>query len=111
MEQYERAIQLAGASMQGVSAGLANALVVAGRTDEARAMLAELSRRRTERYVSAWALASIHAGLGEKEEALHWLDRAFEERDSSLVWLKVHPRFDALRGEPRFEALLERMRF
>jgi len=61
--------------------------------------------------VSAWALASIHAGLGEKEEALHWLDRAFEERDSSLVWLKVHPRFDALRGEPRFEALLERMRF
>jgi TolB-like protein/Tfp pilus assembly protein PilF len=111
MEQYERAIQLAGASMQGVSAGLANALVVAGRTDEARAMLAELSRRRTERYVSAWALASIHAGLGEKEDALHWLDRAFEERDSSLVWLKVHPRFDALRGEPRFEALLERMRF
>ena len=109
MEQYQRAIQLAGTSMQGVTAGLANALVVAGRTDEARAMLAELSRRRAERYVSPWALASIHAGLGEREEALDWLERAFDERDSSLVWLKVHPRFDLLRGEPRFEALVERM--
>src|SRR6185369_4914442 len=106
---YQRAIQLAGGSMKGVSAGLANALVVAGRTDEARAMLAELSRRREERYVSPWALASIHAGLGEGDEALHWLERAFDERDSSLVWLKVHPRFDQLRGEPRFEALLARL--
>ena len=111
MEQYQRAIQLAGASMQGASAGLANALVVAGRTDEARATLAELSRRRAERYVSPWALASIHAGLGEREEALHWLERAFDEHDSSLVWLKVHPRFDSLRGVPRFEALLARLKF
>jgi eukaryotic-like serine/threonine-protein kinase len=109
VEQYQRAIQLAGASMQGVSAGLANALVIGGRTDEARAMLAELSLRRKERYVSPWALASIHAGLGEKDEALLWLERAFDERDSSLVWLKVHPRFDILRGEPRFQALLARL--
>jgi serine/threonine-protein kinase len=110
VEQYQRAIQLAGTSMQGASAGLANALVVAGRGDEARAMLTELSRRRMERYVSPWALASIHAGLGETGEAFDWLERAFDEHDSSLVWLKVHPRFDALRGEPRFESLLARLR-
>ena len=111
VEQYQRAIQLAGMSMQGVSAGLANAFVLAGRTDEARAMLAELSRQRAERYVSPWALASIYAGLGESEEALQWLERAFDEHDSSLVWLKVHPRFDLLRGEPRFEELLARLKF
>ena len=74
-------------------------------------MLAELSGRRAERYVSPWALASIHAGLGQREEAIEWLERAFDEHDSSLVWLKVHPRFDALRGEPRFEALLARLKF
>ena len=92
------------------SAGLANALAVAGRTAEAREMLAGLSRRRAESYVSPWALASIHARLGEKDEALDWLERAFEEHDSTLVWLKVHPRFDALRGEPRFESLIARLK-
>jgi TolB-like protein/Tfp pilus assembly protein PilF len=110
VEQYERVIRLIGTSMADPSAGLANALAVAGRSGEARAMLAELSRRRAERYVSPWALASIHVGLGETGEALDWLERAFEERDPALVWLKVHPRFDALRAEPRFEALLARLR-
>ena len=110
VEQYERTIRLAGKSMADPSSGLANALVVAGRADEARTMLAELSRRRAERYVSPWALASIHAGLGEKAEALDWLERAFEEHDPALVWLKVHPRFDSLHGDPRFESLLARLR-
>jgi eukaryotic-like serine/threonine-protein kinase len=110
IKEYEHAIRLAGASLADASAGVANALAVAGRVNEARAMLAELSQRRAERYVSAWALASIHARLGEKVEALDWLERAFDEHDSTLVWLKVHPRFDALRSEPRFEALLARMR-
>jgi hypothetical protein len=92
------------------SAGLANALAVAGRAGEARDMLAALSTQRETRYVSPWALASIHARLGEKEETLGWLERAFEEHDSTLVWLKVHPRFDALHAEPRFQALLSKMR-
>jgi serine/threonine-protein kinase len=92
------------------SAGLANVLAVSGRVGEAREILATLARRRAESYVSPWALASIHARLGETEEALDWLERAYEEHDSALVWLKVHPRFDALRNEPRFEALLARLR-
>jgi predicted Zn-dependent protease len=92
------------------SAGLANVLAVSGRVGEAREMLAALSRRRSESYVSPWALASIHARLGETAEALDWLERAYEEHDSTLVWLKVHPRFDALRHEPRFEALIARLR-
>jgi len=110
VEQYERVLRQAGASMADPSSGLANALAVAGRTDEVRAMLAELSRRRAESYVSPWTLASIHAGLGDTGESLDWLERAFEERDPALAWLKVHPRFDALRAEPRFQALLARLR-
>jgi tetratricopeptide (TPR) repeat protein len=111
VQEYEHAIRLGGTSLADPSAGLANALAVAGRSGEARAMLAELSRRRAESYVSPWALASIHARLGETDEALDWLERAFQEHDSTLVWLKVHPRFDALHGEPRFESLLARLRF
>jgi predicted nucleic acid-binding protein len=91
------------------SAGLANVLAVAGREDEARAMLVALSEQRSERYVSPWALASINARLGEHSSALTWLERAYDEHDSTLVWLNVHPRFDALHGEPRFRALVARM--
>jgi hypothetical protein len=59
--------------------------------------------------VSPWGLASIYARLGEREPSLEWLERAFEEHDSTLVWLKVHPRFDALRAEARFIALVRKM--
>ena len=110
VEQYERVIRQAGMSMADPSAGLANVLAVSGRVGESREMLAALSRRRAESYVSPWTLASIHARLGETGEALDWLERAFEERDPALVWLKVHPRFDALRAEPRFQVLLARLR-
>ena len=109
VQEYEHALGLAGTPMTSHSAGLANALALSGRVGEAREMLAALSRRRAQSYVSPWALASIHARLGETEEALTWLERAYEEHDSTLVWLKVHPRFDALRSEPRFEALLARL--
>lgn len=109
LAEYERAIRVAGLSTPDPSAGLANALAVAGRRAEARAMLQELAGRRAERYVPPWSIASIHARLGEAPEAMTWLERAFDEHDSTLVWLKVHPRFDALRDEPRFRALVSRM--
>lgn len=47
---------------------------------------------------------------GDNERALLWLERAYEERDGTLVWNKVHPRLDGLRGEPRFRDLIARMR-
>ena len=108
---YERAIALAGGSMADPSVGLANASAAAGRRDEALAVLEELKRRRDRQYVSPWGLASIYARLGESGSALEWLERAYDEHDSTLVWLKVHPRFDALRSEPRFVALMRKMGF
>ena len=106
---YERAVALTGGSMADPSVGLANACAAAGRREEALAILDELKRRRGRQYVSPWGLASIYARLGEREAALEWLERAYDEHDSTLVWLKVHPRFDALRAEPRFVALLRKM--
>jgi len=57
------------------------------------------------------ALANIYIGLGEHEEALRWLEAAFEERDIFLVWLKEFWIYDSLRSDPRFQDILDRMDF
>jgi TolB-like protein/DNA-binding winged helix-turn-helix (wHTH) protein/Tfp pilus assembly protein PilF len=83
----------------------------AGRRDDALRILSELERRAKTGYVPATALAHAHLGLGEKEKALSFLERAYEDRDISLVWLKVNWRYDPLRSDPRFQDLLRRMNF
>ncbi|HET9794385.1 MAG TPA: protein kinase [Thermoanaerobaculia bacterium] len=109
IREYEAAIRLSGATAADASVGRANALAVAGNREEALAILDQLQRRRAERFTSPWGIASIYARLGEPEEALSWLELAYAEHDPPLVWLKVHPRFDALRSHPRFLAILRRM--
>ncbi len=59
--------------------------------------------------VSAAHRANMCAALGEREQALAWLERAYQERDDELVWIAVEPWYEPLRGEPRFTALLTRM--
>jgi len=84
----------------------------AGREPEARQVLATLRERREKGsgYVAPFLLAVLHEGLGEKEEALDWLEVAYEENDSFLVYVKhAYPRFDTLRDDPRFEALIGRL--
>jgi hypothetical protein len=68
--------------------------------------LEDLSRRR---YVSSYLTALIYTGLGEKDLALEWLEKAYEERSDLLVYLKVEPRLDSLRSDPHFNELLHRM--
>jgi hypothetical protein len=60
-------------------------------------------------YVPSSAVALVHTGMGNKAEALDWLERAYEEHDFSLVFLQVAPWFESLRGEARFEQLIRRM--
>jgi serine/threonine protein kinase/Tfp pilus assembly protein PilF len=109
IQEYRVAVRMVEGVDQDPSVGLANALAVAGREAEARAILSELEARRAEHYVSAWGLASIYSRLGDRESALAWLERAWDEHDSTLAWLKVHPRFDPLRREPRFEELMRKL--
>jgi eukaryotic-like serine/threonine-protein kinase len=93
-----------------VSPGLATLLAAAGRREEASVMVAQLIERARSAYVSHYGIASALAVAGENGRALDWLERAYEQRDGTLVWIKVHPRMDGLRAEPRFRELLAKMR-
>ena len=92
------------------TSGLAIMQWRAGQVDEARRTIAAVKEVAKERYIAPFGIASFHAVAGENAEALNWLERAYAERDGSMVFLRVHPRLDPLRGEPRFRALLAKMR-
>jgi tetratricopeptide (TPR) repeat protein len=81
------------------------------RPAEARAALDELHRLAGRTFVSPFLLAITHLSAGDRAGALEWLERGHEERDAYLVFLKASPWVDPLRSEPRFRALVQKMRF
>ena len=91
-----------------IQAELGRAYALWGKEAEARSILQALEKTSGERYVSACSFAKIHAGLGDRDRALMWLERANEERSTGTWWLNVAPAFDALRSDPKFEDLLRR---
>jgi serine/threonine-protein kinase len=86
-------------------------LAAGGMEREARQALAQLKRRREYEYISAVAIASVYAGLGDKEETLAWLEEGYKERSFQMQFLKVEPRWDFLRDDPRFVDLVQRIGF
>ena len=87
------------------------ALGLAGEKEEAQAILSRLKQRRTEAYYSAYLVAVVLVGLGEQDQAVEWLLKAFGDRDGMLPWVHEFPHFDPLRADPRFQALLRQMNF
>jgi len=90
---------------------LARAYAVFGRTADAKRVLDELRERAKQSYIPPYLFAVIHAALGEKEQALTALERAFAEHDIHMPWLKVDDAFDSLREEPHFQELFRRVGF
>jgi len=84
---------------------------VTGRTAEARRMLDELKELSARSFVAPKHLALVYAGLGEKDEMFTWLEKGYEDRDISMTFLKVEPRWDPYRDDPRFVDLLHRVGF
>jgi class 3 adenylate cyclase/TolB-like protein/Tfp pilus assembly protein PilF len=107
--EVEQAVASSGGSTISLAV-LAHALASAGRTADARRILADLLERARTRYLPSYWIALIFTGLGDADQAMLWLERAYEERSSWLVWVKVEPRYDSLRSDPRFASLLKRMR-
>ena len=87
---------------------LGHAYAVAGKKREARQVLAQLKIKFREDYIPPYYTALVYAGLGQKNEAFEWLEKAFEDRQWMMAFLKVDPRLDALRSDPRFADLLRR---
>jgi len=82
---------------------------MSGKRNEAKNVLDELLELSKQRYVSPFLIAWIYSGLGKKDQAFEWLDEAYEEHNSSLIFLKVDPMLDSLRSDPRFTVLLNKM--
>jgi TolB-like protein/Flp pilus assembly protein TadD len=81
-------------------------LARAGLTEAAREVLSTLEAVARERYVPPYALALVHAGLGQVDQTLVWLQRAYEARDVHLVFLPVDAKWDLIREDPRVQAIL-----
>jgi tetratricopeptide (TPR) repeat protein len=82
---------------------------LAGKHDEARKLLGQLEELSNRKYVPPFFFAAIYIGLGEKDGAFEWLEKAYQERHPHLVQLKVQPVYDPLRSDPRFADLMRRV--
>src|ERR1044072_428569 len=93
-----------------VLALLGNAYARSGNKTEALKILEQLKELSKQRYVNAYSFVVVYLGLGDKEESLRWLEQSYEDRAGSDVgWIRVDSLLNALRGDPRFEALAEKI--
>jgi len=107
--EFKRALELDNDNTE-IWSGLGHAYAVAGNKAETQKVLDHLNELSAHSYVSSYSFAVIYAGLGEKEQAFAWLERAFNERSYFMaVYLPTDARLDYLRSDARFSALLRRV--
>jgi len=92
-----------------ILADLIRSHAMAGNRAAAMKVLEELKSLMTRRYVSRHDLAIVYLALGDREQALDWLEKAYEDRNWYMPWINLEPRLDPLRSDPRFAGLVRRM--
>jgi tetratricopeptide (TPR) repeat protein len=92
-----------------VLAALGHAYAVAANRVEALRLLDELKSQSARRYVSPFYLALMYAGLGDREQAITWLNKSYDDRSNNTIFLNVVPQFDDMRSDPRFQNLSHRI--
>jgi serine/threonine-protein kinase len=107
---FKKAVTLRGTQWAAPMSGLGHVYAVSGNKSEARKVLDELQQVSGQEYVPATSSALVYAGLGEKDQAFAWLDKGYQERAFQMQWLKIEPRWDSLRSDPRFQDLIRGMR-
>jgi len=110
IEELQKALELSHSSPLTISA-LAHAEALSGNHPEANKLLVQLEGLSKKQYVSPFYVAIVYLGLGRNEVAMNWLEKAYTDRSNGLVFLKVEPELDALRSNPRFVALQNRLNF
>jgi len=83
----------------------------AGKREEAQAMLLKLKELAKTKYVDAYVVAIVYSGLGDRDEALRWLNRGIHERSAGLAFTAADPFYENVRGDPRYQAVIRRLGF
>jgi TolB-like protein/Tfp pilus assembly protein PilF len=109
IREFQHALELAGAADTDIQLDLGFAYAVSGRPNEARKILANLQQLHQQGIVPAASLAALYGALGEPNEAFVWLEKAYQERDPQLTYLKAGRRFEPLRKDPRFAQFVRRV--
>jgi TolB-like protein/Flp pilus assembly protein TadD len=109
IKSLRKAIALTSSS-HNTLASLGHALALAGKKTEATKILRRLQIAAKAEFVPAYYFALLYMGLGKKDDALDWLEKAYEERSPALTHIQMNPRFKALRGSPRYKRLMSRLR-
>jgi len=104
--ELRKAVQLSGGSPTCI-ASLARAYAASGKRSEAVKLLSDLKKHSIPSYSNASEISVIYAALGNKDQAMHWLEKGYEERFNPSVLLR--PGFDPLRSDPRFQDLVRRI--
>lgn len=105
----EEAVKTSGSNLF-VLLGHAQSLALAGRMEEAEGLVADIKTQSPERYVSFYQVALVYCRAGDKAKALDALEQALADREGWMVWLNVEPALDILRAEPRFIAIIEKVK-
>jgi tetratricopeptide (TPR) repeat protein len=92
-----------------ILACLGHAYAICGRTVEAKQVLSDLNNLSRQIYVDSYDIAVIYAGLRKVDQAFEWLEKAYRNKDTTMLLIRVDPRLDLLRSDPRFESLLTKM--
>jgi tetratricopeptide (TPR) repeat protein len=108
---YQKAVELSQGDSDTIAA-LAHAYATTGRKAEAQKILHKWLRQSETSYVSPYMIATVYAGLGGKDKAFEYLEKAYQERSPDLAYfLRADLRVDSLRSDPRFHDLMRRMNF
>jgi serine/threonine-protein kinase len=110
LESAAKAKQLTGGNGESIGT-LGYAAAKFGKRHRAHRALKELEARAGKGFVPAYAIAQIQLALGDRTKAMNLLEKAFEQREPLMVFIKVEPKWDALRSEPRFLQIMKRMKF
>jgi tetratricopeptide (TPR) repeat protein len=108
VREISKSVDLSNGSIEEM-AYLAYALGVVGEKEKAHRELSALQALAKQRIVSSYLFALIYTGLGNKDQAFHYLDKAYQERAANMIYIGVEPLFDILRSDLRFSVLLKNM--
>jgi tetratricopeptide (TPR) repeat protein len=110
IQEFQEALQLSGTDDTDLMLDLGFAYAAVGNREEARRILAKLKNLHDRGLVPSGSIGILYGALGELNEAFAWLEKAYEERDPELTYLKVPGRrFEPLRHDPRFQDLVRRV--